>query len=57
VATYFNPIFYAIDAFRYAALGVYDVAPYPALAALVVFAILTFLATVEILRRGYNLRY
>ncbi len=57
LATYLNPIFYAIDAFRYAALGISDVAPYPALAALVVFAVLAFLVTMEILRRGYNLRY
>jgi ABC-2 type transport system permease protein len=57
VATYLDPIFYAIDAFRFAALGVSDVPPYPALAALIVFAVLSFLATVEILRRGYKLRY
>jgi ABC-2 type transport system permease protein len=57
VATYFNPIFYAIDAFRFAALGVSDVPPYPALAALIIFAVLTFLGTTEMLRRGHNLRY
>ena len=57
VATYFNPIFYAIDAFRFAALGVSDVPPYPALAALMIFAVLTFLGTTEMLRRGHNLRY
>ena len=57
MATYLDPIFYAIDAFRFAALGVSDVPPYPALAALIVFAVLSFLATVEILRRGYKLRY
>ena len=57
VATYLDPIFYAIDAFRFAALGVSDVSPYPALTALIVFAVLSFLATVELLRRGYKLRY
>jgi ABC-2 type transport system permease protein len=57
VATYFNPVFYAIDAFRFAALGVSDVPPYPALAALMMFAVLTFLGTTETLRRGHNLRY
>jgi ABC-2 type transport system permease protein len=57
VATYLNPIFYAVDAFRFAALGVSDVPPYPALAALVVFAVLAFLFTTELLRRGYKLRY
>ncbi len=57
VATYLDPIFYAIDAFRFAALGVSDVPPYPALAALIVFAALAFLATTELLRRGYKLRY
>jgi len=57
VATYLNPIFYAVDVFRFAALGVSDVPAYPALAALVGFAALSFLATVELLRRGYKLRY
>jgi ABC-2 type transport system permease protein len=57
VVTYFNPVFYAIDAFRFAALGVSDVPAYPALAALVVFAVLAFLGTTEMLRRGHNLRY
>ncbi len=53
VATYLDPIFYAIDAFRFAALGVSDVSPYPALAALIVFAVMSFLATVELLHCGY----
>ncbi len=57
VATYLNPIFYAIDAFRFAALGVSDVPPYPALAALLACAVVAFLATTELLRRGYKLRY
>ena len=57
VATYFNPIFYAVDAFRFAALGVSDVPPYPALAALMIFAVLAFLGTTEMLRHGHNLRY
>jgi ABC-2 type transport system permease protein len=57
VATYFNPIFYAINAFRFAALGISDVPVYPALAALAVFALLSFLGTTELLRRGYKLRY
>src|SRR5215211_1192398 len=38
VVTYFNPVFYAIDAFR-AALGISDVPAYPALAALMAFAV------------------
>lgn len=57
VATYLDPIFYAVDVFRFAALGVSEVPPYPALAALIVFALLAFLATTELLRRGYKLRY
>jgi ABC-2 type transport system permease protein len=57
VATYLDPIFYAVDAFRFAALGISDVPPYPALAGLIVFALLSFLATTELLRRGYKLRY
>jgi ABC-2 type transport system permease protein len=57
VVTYFNPVFYAIDAFRFAALGVSDVPAYPALTALMVFAVLAFLGMTEMLRRGHNLRY
>lgn len=57
VATYLNPMFYAIDAFRYAVLGVSDIPAYPALVALAVFAVFSFLVTVEIFRRGYKLRY
>ncbi len=57
IATYLDPIFYAVDAFRYAAVGVSDAPPYPALAGLGVFSVLAFLGTVEILRRGYKLRY
>jgi ABC-2 type transport system permease protein len=57
VATYFNPVFCAIDAFRFAALGISDVPPYPALAALMIFAVLAFSGTTEMLRRGHNLRY
>ncbi len=56
-ATYLDPVFYAVDAFRYAAVGVSDAPPYPALAALVVFAALAFLGAVELIRRGYKLRY
>lgn len=57
VATYLDPIFYAVDAFRFAAIGVSDAPPYPALVALGVFALLAFLFTTELLRRGYKLRY
>lgn len=56
-ATYADPIFYAVDAFRFAAVGVSDAPPYPALAALVVFAIVAFLGAAELIRRGYKLRY
>jgi ABC-2 type transport system permease protein len=56
-ATYLDPVFYAVDVFRFAAVGVSDAPPYPALTALVVFAALTFLGTVELIRRGYKLRY
>lgn len=57
MVTYLDPIFYAVDVFRFAAVGVSDAPPYPALAALVIFAALAFTVTVEILRRGYKLRY
>jgi len=55
--TYADPIFYAVDAFRFAAVGVSDVPAHTALATLVVFAGLAFAGTTEILRRGYGLRY
>ncbi len=55
--TYADPIFYAVDAFRFAAVGVSDAPAHTALAALVVFAGLAFAGTTEILRRGYRLRY
>ena len=57
VATYLNPIFYAVDAFRFAALGVSDVPPYPALVMLAILAFLSFVGTTELLRQGYKLRY
>jgi hypothetical protein len=56
-ATYLDPVFYAVDAFRFAAVGVSDAPPYPALAALVVFAALAFLGTVDLIPCGYKLRY
>ena len=57
IATYADPIFYAVDAFRFASVGISDAPPYPALAALGVFAVLAFLGTTELLRRGWKLRY
>ena len=57
IATYLDPIFYAVDAFRYAAVGVSDAPSYPALAARGFFSGLTFLGTVEVLRRGWKLKY
>ncbi len=56
-ATYADPIFCAVDAFRFAAVGISDTPAYPALAALVIFAVLAFLGTTELLRSGYKLRY
>ncbi len=56
-ATYADPIFYAVDAFRFAAVEVSDAPPYPALAALVVFAVVAFLSATALIRRGYKLRY
>lgn len=42
IVTLFNPIFYMINAGRYAALGTADLSPYPALGMLVVFCVLSF---------------
>lgn len=57
VATFLNPIFYTVDAARYATLGVSDLNPYPTLAVVLVLAILSFTGAWWAINRGPNLRY
>ena len=55
-ASHFNPFFYVIDGFRYGALGVSDVGPWPGFAAtLAINAALAWLAW-RWLRSGYRLK-
>jgi ABC-2 type transport system permease protein len=57
IATLFNPIFHTVDAARFAALGVSDLNPYPAVAVVFVLAVLAFAAAWWAIARGPNLRY
>ncbi len=56
-ATLFNPIFYTVDAARYAALGISDINPYPVVGMVFFLAILAFSGAVLAISRGPNLRY
>lgn len=56
-ATLFNPIFYTVDAARYAALGISDMNPYPTVGIVFLLAILAFSGAVLAISRGPNLRY
>ncbi len=56
-ASHFNPVFYMIDGFRYGFFGVSDIEPGVSLAVVTV-ALLVFAGfSLEMLRRGYKLRY
>ena len=57
LGTYFNPIFYTVDAARFATLGVSDLNPYPTLGMVFLIAILAFLGAWWAISRGPNLRY
>jgi ABC-2 type transport system permease protein len=57
VATLFNPIFYTVDASRYATLGVSDLNPYPTLGMVFLIAALCFGGAWWAIARGPNLRY
>ncbi|MGB3634641.1 MAG: ABC transporter permease [Rubrobacteraceae bacterium] len=56
-ATLFNPIFHTVDAARYATLQTSDLNPYPALAVVVLLAVLAFSGAWWAIARGPNLRY
>ena len=57
VATLFNPIFYTVDAARYATLEVSDLNPYPTVAVVFLLAVLAFCGAWWAIHRGPNLRY
>src|SRR5918992_2454869 len=57
VATLFDPIFYMVDAARYAALEASDLNPYPTVAVVLFLAALSFCGAWWAISRGPNLRY
>jgi ABC-2 type transport system permease protein len=57
MATLFNPIFYTVDAARYATLEVSDLNPYPTVAVVFLLAVLAFCGAWWAIHRGPNLRY
>jgi ABC-2 type transport system permease protein len=57
VATLFDPIFYMVDAARYATLRASDLNHYPTLAVVFVLAGLAFIGAWWAINRGPNLRY
>jgi ABC-2 type transport system permease protein len=57
IATLFNPIFYTVDAARYATLEVSDLTPYPTIAVVFILAFLAFCGAWLAISRGPNLRY
>jgi ABC-2 type transport system permease protein len=57
VATLFDPIFYMVDAARYATLRASDLNHYPTLAVVFVLAVLAFTGAWWAINRGPNLRY
>jgi len=56
-ATLFDPIFYMVDAARYATLEVSDLSPYPTLGVVLLLAAFAFAGAWWAMNRGPNLRY
>ena len=56
-ATLFDPIFYMVDAARYATLEVSDLSPYPTLGVVLLLAAFAFAGAWWAMDRGPNLRY
>lgn len=54
--TYFNPIFYMVNAFRYGMLGYSDVDIRIALTIIIVFIVAMYLFTLNLLQRGVGIR-
>ncbi len=57
MATLFDPIFYMVDAARYATLETSDLSPYPTLGIVLLLAALAFTGAWWAINRGPNLRY
>src|ERR671917_65050 len=57
LATFFNPIFYTVDAARFATLGISDLNPYPTLGMVFLISVLAFCGAWWAISRGPNLRY
>ena len=57
VATHFDPIFYMVDAARYATLETSDLNPYPTIGVVFLLAALAFAGAWWAIARGPNLRY
>ena len=57
IATLFNPIFYTVDAARYATIEVSDLNPYPTIVLVFLLAALSFCGAWWAISRGPNLRY
>ena len=57
VATLFNPIFYTVDAARFATLGISDLNPYPTLGMVFLISVRAFCGAWLAISRGPNLRY
>src|SRR5215208_3085133 len=57
VATLFDPIFYMVDAARYATLETSDLNPYPTIGVVFLLAALAFTSAWWAISRGPNLRY
>jgi ABC-2 type transport system permease protein len=54
--TYFNPIFYMVNAFRYAMLGYSDVGIKTALGIILVFIVVMYSVTLYLMKRGVGIR-
>lgn len=57
IVTLFNPVFYIVDAARFAALETSDLNPYPTLVMIVVFCVLSITGAWWSIHRGPTLRY
>jgi len=55
--SHFNPFFYMIDGFRYGFFGVSDVSPSVSLGVVLACGLVLSLATLQLLKSGYKLRY
>ncbi len=54
--SYFNPLFYMIDGFRYSILGTSDVDPVLSSMLVVILAVLAFIVAAVLFKKGYKLK-